>query len=213
MNDVVPSRGCRGTLPSALTGKEKGGWERVGSIEQTVAANLRRLRKRSGMSLSDMARHTGLAKSTFTNLESGTGNPTLQTLWSIAEALGCTLADVIHEQIPQVLRADEGARVDSESSRGRIIAQIPVGTGVDVYEVTFLPGQTHNSSGGRPGMTEYLYVIDGRVSAGVPGQEETLGPGDTYRLPEEPYRIGSLDDVETKTILLIANPTTGPGGR
>jgi len=185
----------------------------VGSIEETVAANLRRLRLQSGLSLADMARFTGLAKSTFTNLESGAGNPTLQTLWSIAETLGCTLADLIHEQIPQVLRAGEGSRVDSESSQGRMIAQLPAGTGVDVYEVTFLPDRTHDSSGGRPRMTEYLYIVNGRVSAGVLGQEETLDPGDTYRLPEEPYRIRALDDAEAKTMLLIANPGSAPGGR
>ncbi|GAA2436552.1 XRE family transcriptional regulator [Actinomadura vinacea] len=181
----------------------------MSSIEKTVASNIRRLRAQRGLTISDMSRRTGMAKSTFTNLESGTGNPTLQTLWSIAEALGCTLADLIHEQIPQLLRAGEGVRVDSDSSLGRMIAQIPAGTGVDVYEVTFLAGRKHASSGGRPGMTEHLYVVSGRLRAGLPGAEEILGPGDTYRLPEQPYLIQALDDTDAKTVLLISNPNGG----
>ena len=43
-------------------------------------------RERAGMSLAELAR-AGLAKSTLSQLESGTGNPSLETLWALAMAL------------------------------------------------------------------------------------------------------------------------------
>ena len=40
-----------------------------------LATALRRERERAGMSLAELARRAGLAKSTLSQLESGTGNP------------------------------------------------------------------------------------------------------------------------------------------
>jgi len=54
---------------------------------QVIAASLRRERHRSGLSLTEVARRAGIAKSTLSQLESGTGNPSLETLWAICVAL------------------------------------------------------------------------------------------------------------------------------
>ncbi|MFB9965986.1 helix-turn-helix domain-containing protein [Sinosporangium siamense] len=175
-------------------------------MEDTVAANIRRLREARQMSLSELSRRSGVGKSTLSSLESGTGNPTLQTLWSIAGTLGCALGDLIHEQIPRLLPAGEGVRVDSESTRGRVIARISAGSGVDVYEVTFLAGRVHESSGGMPGMTERLYVVSGEVTAGMPGAEVRLSPGDTYLLPGEPYVVRALSADDAVALMMITRP-------
>ena len=40
-----------------------------------IAASIRRERERTGLSLSELARSAGVAKSTLSQLESGSGNP------------------------------------------------------------------------------------------------------------------------------------------
>ncbi|HYU85548.1 MAG TPA: helix-turn-helix transcriptional regulator, partial [Kribbellaceae bacterium] len=42
---------------------------------ETLAANLRTLREARSLSLSEVARRSGIAKGTLSQLESGTGNP------------------------------------------------------------------------------------------------------------------------------------------
>jgi DNA-binding XRE family transcriptional regulator len=46
----------------------------------SLPGDLRRLRARRGLTLGALAEESGIAKATLSNLESGIGNPTLETL-------------------------------------------------------------------------------------------------------------------------------------
>ncbi|PVJ86390.1 transcriptional regulator, partial [Salmonella enterica subsp. enterica serovar Senftenberg] len=52
-----------------------------------IARSLVRERQRTGLSLAEIARRAGIAKSTLSQLEAGNGNPSLETLWSLCVAL------------------------------------------------------------------------------------------------------------------------------
>src|SRR5580704_3630539 len=54
---------------------------------ELIAASLRGGRRRTGLSLTEVARRAGIAKATLSQLQSGTGNPSLETLWAICVAL------------------------------------------------------------------------------------------------------------------------------
>lgn len=49
---------------------------------------LRRLRKERGWSQLEMTRHTGMPQAKISRLELGKGNPTLETIRKLADALG-----------------------------------------------------------------------------------------------------------------------------
>ena len=66
--------------------------EGVGTPLAAVAASLRRERTRAGLSLAELARRAGVAKSTLSQLEAGTGNPSLETLWALGVALNVPFA-------------------------------------------------------------------------------------------------------------------------
>src|ERR1700684_3982944 len=59
----------------------------AGAPLELIAASLRRERRRTGLSLTEVARRAGIAKSTLSQLESGAGNPSLETLWALCVAL------------------------------------------------------------------------------------------------------------------------------
>ncbi|GAA3746093.1 hypothetical protein GCM10022225_32290 [Plantactinospora mayteni] len=48
-----------------------------------IAAALRRERERTGISLAELARRAGIAKSTLSQLEAGNGNPSVETVWAL----------------------------------------------------------------------------------------------------------------------------------
>src|SRR5699024_12139806 len=54
------------------------------SPSQQIAAALKRERLRAGLSLSEVPRRAGIGKSTMSGLETGTGNPSLETMWALA---------------------------------------------------------------------------------------------------------------------------------
>lgn len=53
-----------------------------------IAGNIRGFREKRGLTLTGLAELTGIGKSTLSNLERGSGNPTIETLWRLAQVLG-----------------------------------------------------------------------------------------------------------------------------
>ena len=65
--------------------------------QDVLAANLRRLRIARRLSLSELARATGMSKATLSSVESGRSNPTIETLAALAGALRVALGELLEE--------------------------------------------------------------------------------------------------------------------
>ena len=147
-----------------------------------IAAALRRERDRAGLSLTEVARRAGIAKSTLSQLESGTGNPSVETLWALGVALGVPFSQLVDPPAPQVrvLRAGEGPRITSEHSRyaGTLVAAGSPHSRRDVYLVEQEPGTVRQAEPHIPGSVEHLIVAAGRMRAGPAEAPVELGPGD-----------------------------------
>src|SRR5260370_35982804 len=109
-----------------------------------IAASLRRERARAGLSLTEVARRAGIAKSTLSQLESGAGNPSVETLWALGVALGVPFSQLVDPPAPQVrvVRAAEGPRIPSEQAAftGTLLAAGTPHARRDVYRIEIEPG-------------------------------------------------------------------------
>src|SRR3569833_4736545 len=87
--------------------------ETTGAPLELIAASLRRERTRAGLSLTEVARRAGLAKSTLSQLESGTGHPSVETLWALGVALDVPFTRLVETERPKVrdIRAGKGPLV------------------------------------------------------------------------------------------------------
>src|SRR5271165_3121165 len=77
----------------------------------SIGRNLRRWRMTREMTLSALAEQAGVAKSTVSLIERGQGNPSIDTVWALAAALGVPFASLFHDEPPAddvtVVRADD----------------------------------------------------------------------------------------------------------
>ncbi|WP_405587189.1 helix-turn-helix domain-containing protein [Streptomyces sp. NBC_01092] len=152
-----------------------------------IAAALRRERTRAGLSLSELAKRAGIAKSTLSQLEAGSGNPSVETLWALGVALGVPFSALVEPPATSVhvIRAGEGPTVASERADfvATLFSASPPGARRDLYHLSVEPGPARESEPHIPGSVEHLIVSTGRVKAGPLGEEAELGPGDymTYR--------------------------------
>ena len=109
-----------------------------------IAKSLVRERLRTGLSLAEIARRAGIAKSTLSQLESGNGNPSLETLWSLCVALDIPFARLLEPQLPstQVIRRGEGTKVVAGQANYEaiLLAACPPGARRDVYLLMTQPG-------------------------------------------------------------------------
>ena len=70
----------------------------MSNLSQIVADNLIKLRKEAGLSQLDLVAYSDVAPEIIYNIEHGTGNPELQTLDKIADALGVPISELFEEQ-------------------------------------------------------------------------------------------------------------------
>jgi transcriptional regulator with XRE-family HTH domain len=163
-----------------------------------IAAALRRERERLGISLAELARRAGIAKSTLSQLESGTGNPSVETLWALAVVLDVPFSRLVDPQVApvQVIRAGEALTLTSEHApfTGTLLAACPPGARRDLHVITAEPGAAREAHAHIPGTTEHLLVTAGRWLAGPLGGEVELGIGDYARFPgDRPHGYQALE--------------------
>jgi transcriptional regulator with XRE-family HTH domain len=152
-----------------------------------IAASLKRERARAGLSLSELAKRAGIAKSTLSQLEAASGNPSMETIWALGVALGVPFSTLVEPPVPsvRVIRAGEGPAVASEQANyvATLLSASPPGARRDIYHLRAEPGAARASEPHIPGTVEHLVVSTGRVKAGPAGEEAELNPGDymSYR--------------------------------
>jgi len=172
-----------------------------------IAASIRSERERAGLSLSELARCAGIAKSTLSQLESGTGNPSLETLWALSVALDVPFSRLVdHTPRPRVtvLRRGEGSTVVSERAHyvATLLASCPPNARRDIYLLRVEPGPPRESEPHMPGTMEHAVVGSGRALVGPTDQPIELGPGDYMCYPGDVPHV--CDALEPGTTVIMA---------
>ena len=164
----------------------------------TIAAALRRERERVGISLAELARRAGLAKSTLSQLESGTGNPSVETLWSLGVALGVPFSRLVEPPAPliRVVRAGPGPRLQSDHDDffATLLTAGSAHARRDLYVMEIEPGGSRQADAHLPDSTEHLVVAAGRLRVGPEHERIDLGPGDYVAFPGDiPHSYEALE--------------------
>ncbi len=171
-----------------------------------IAGSLRRERARAGLSLTEVAKRAGVAKSTLSQLESGTGNPSVETLWALCVALGIQFGDLIDPPRPQVqvIRANEGPAIYSERAdyAATLVASCPPNARRDIYRLVVAPGSARESQPHMPGTIEHVVLSTGRALVGLTAEPVELNPGDYIAYPGDLPHV--FQALENTTAVLVS---------
>ncbi|MER5335615.1 XRE family transcriptional regulator [Micromonospora sp. NPDC002717] len=176
----------------------------------TIAVALRRERDRVGISLTELARRAGIAKSTLSQLESGVGNPSVETLWALGVALGVPFSRLVEPPAAavRVVRAGDGPRIRSEHAdlTATLLAAGTAHIRRDVYLLELEPGTVRTAESHTPRSVEHIVVGAGRLRVGPEGDLVELGPGDYVTFPgDAPHRYEALAPG-TFAVLVMEHP-------
>jgi transcriptional regulator with XRE-family HTH domain len=163
----------------------------------TIAAAVRRERERVGVSIAELARRAGVAKSTLSQLEAGTGNPSIETLWALGVALDVPFSRLVEPPAPRVrvIRAGEGPRLSSDQADfvATLLSAGSSHTRRDLYLMELEPGAPREAEAHLPGSIEHVVVGAGRLRTGPAGEPVELGPGDYITFPGDvPHHYEAL---------------------
>jgi transcriptional regulator with XRE-family HTH domain len=171
-----------------------------------IAKSLVRERTRTGLSLAEIARRAGIAKSTLSQLEAGNGNPSLETLWSLCVALDIPFGRLLEPQAQttQVIRRGEGTKVVAEEAnyQATLLANCPPGARRDIYLLTTQPGADRISHPHPAGSVEHIIVMQGRALVGLTKAPEELNAGDYICYPADQEHIFKALEADTLALLV-----------
>ncbi|MDA0161802.1 helix-turn-helix domain-containing protein [Solirubrobacter ginsenosidimutans] len=164
---------------------------------------------RGDMSVLELSRRSGVARNTIAALERGEGNPTIDTLYALADALGVALSDLLVERsAPEavaVVRAGAGLHVEGAAIDADLLERIErPGLLAELYAIRFHAGEARHAQPHPFGVEERLHVVSGRVRVGPVGSPVELGPGDyaTYS-GAVPHLYEALDGPASGTLLIL----------
>lgn len=156
----------------------------MSSANAVVGRNVGVLRMERRMSASELARKAGIAKATVLSIELGKANPTVETLASLAGALGVSITDLLADgavgSVATVRRHADAGWHPLGTLRIRPLATM-YGSNLVYVFVAVISEQGYSDEGHEPSSVESLYVLSGTVLAGPSASPATLGPGDFTR--------------------------------
>jgi transcriptional regulator with XRE-family HTH domain len=173
-----------------------------------IAANLRALRTQRTLSVVTLAKLSGVARATLTKIEAGQGNPTIDTLYALADALGVALGDVIGEPSTAtrllVLRNGEGTHVSGAVS-ARLLDRVHGHRLTEVYEISFSTrGRTADPH--PSGVLESIFLSAGRLRVGPVTSPVELGQGDYLRFPGDVPHLYQAIGGPAHGVLVMSHP-------
>lgn len=171
-----------------------------------IAASLRTERRRAGLSLGEVARRAGIAKSTLSQLESGAGNPSVETLWALSTTLDVPIAELVQPQRApvQLIRAGEGPAVASDRADyvATLLSASPPSARRDIFLITAQPGNARDSEPHMAGVVEHVIIGTGRAEVGPADEPVELGPGDYLSYPGDVSHVFRALDPDTSAVLI-----------
>jgi transcriptional regulator with XRE-family HTH domain len=162
--------------------------------QEVLAANLRRLRIARRLSLSELARATGMSKATLSSVESGRSNPTVETLAALAAALRVTLGELLVEPPLDEVRIVRRGR-DGVLDRGG-------DDGLELSERAWGPRQVEEPAVEPAGARVGVYVLEGKLIAGPVERVTELAAGDYASFPADVPHLFETQRAGARALIL-----------
>ena len=180
----------------------------------SLGLQLQDARKRSDLTLEQLAEIPGISKSMLSQIERGQANPTFATLWNIAHAVGLDIGSMIGEVEPdgtpndkvEVMPAHSTPTLRSADGRCvmRIVSPVETASRVEWYQLDMDQGGLLESEPHTVGRVEYLTCLSGDIRVVSGDNEQRLSPGDTARYRGDvPHAIGNVGDAGVVALLVL----------
>ncbi|MEU1351736.1 helix-turn-helix domain-containing protein [Streptomyces sp. NPDC005795] len=192
-------------------------------LNEDVGRRLRTLRRERELSLSELSRRSHVGKGTLSELESGTRNPTLETLYALTTALGLPLSAVLSDPPPTGGRGPTPPGVSGSAVTAVLLERYEDEAAVtDVFRVSIRAGAVQESQAHVAGTRESLMVLTGTAVVGPPDDTRTAGPGVSAHWRADAPHVYGAPDGDVEGVLFVRSPlaqdprgqrvTSRPGG-
>jgi transcriptional regulator with XRE-family HTH domain len=182
---------------------------------ERLGARMKDLRRERGLTLEDLARHSGVSRAMISKMERGEKNPTLVVAAKLAEGLGVTLSEFlgVGERREVVVVPRKRRMVMRDPRTGfecQLLSPTFGGRGIEFVRNVIPDGSTSGEfQPYRRGVEEYVVVEQGYLRAVIDGEEHLLEEGDAlYFEANVSHRFDNIGDCECSYYLVIVSKGT-----
>ncbi len=139
-----------------------------------LAGNLQKIRADRNLSLDKLADISGVSKSMLRQIEIGQSNPTIATIWKIANGLKIPFTAMLKEQTQEVVlqpfKQDLPLVGDTPGYRLYPLISFDPERSFEVYYVEIDPGIALEAEPHQGNAEEQVFVVQGQIDISVDGQ-------------------------------------------
>lgn len=186
-------------------------------INDRIAARVRELRNRQGLSLEALADASGVSRSMISLVERGESSPTAVVLEKLATGLGVSLATLFETPAapphPVSRRADQVEWRDPASGyRRRNVSPDGFPSPIQIVEVNFPAGaRVAYETAARSGVThQQVWVLQGMIEVVLGEERFELGAGDCLAMVlDQPITYHNPTSKPARYCVVIVAPRPG----
>lgn len=180
---------------------------KMSEISKNLGVSLEYLRKARGVTQGQLAKISGIPRTTLSHMESGMGNPSLKTLSKLAVALGVSYEELLIAPKPACLLIRNHELKKHQRSQGQVnkVELLPKPIPdlqferLEFQQYALLVGTPHSK-----GTREYFTCIKGRISVTVEGDTYVLEMGDVVAFPGDRKHVyQNLEGFESDGISIV----------
>lgn len=181
------------------------------NINVVLAQNLKQIREQRKLSLDKVAEMSGISKTMLGQIERGESNPSIATVWKIANGLKVSFTALIHEPKlnVSVVTGDDIHVLTEENGRVRIYPHFSFEEGRR-FEMYVLEMDEEASWSAEPhidGTEEFITVFEGEITIHVGGEDFTVKRGESIRFrADKPHRYINSGVSENRLSMVIHYP-------
>jgi len=181
---------------------------RVETVSEALGTRIRTERQQAGLTVRGLAGRVGVSPSLISQIERGRATPSVATLWSVADALGVSIAELFNGAEPEPLEREPTARGPVQPQETRRVITLADGIRwerltplsddeLDFVLVVYPPGAASCPADAltRHGGREFGYVISGTLAVEVGFDEHVLRMNDSIAFDSSmPHRLRAVGD-------------------
>ena len=181
------------------------------NLNFVISMNLKRIREEKKLSLDKVAQMTGVSKSMLGQIERGESNPTVTTVWKIANGLKISFTSLLNQAQSDtvIINKDDVEAMLEDNGKYRLYPFFPYEDGrrFEVYKIEIEKGGYLSAEPHGENTQEFITVFDGEVTIRVDDEEYTVKKGDSIRFrADKPHAYHNSGDDLTKASMVIYYP-------
>jgi transcriptional regulator with XRE-family HTH domain len=177
------------------------------SASKNIALNITNLRQRKGLSQLQLSKLTGLTRASIAQFESGTSNPSLDSLLKLSQGFQLSIDELISGPRSECIhiKANE-ILIEKKSKTGITIRKLlpDKNPSTDIEELVMESGTSFKGTPHTEGTREYFTCIKGEFQIIVQGSTFIVKEGDVLSFPgNKPHAYKNMGRTTAQGISVI----------